>query len=520
MKKLLPILLGIALVLPLYSQQDDYDYDGYYDDEIVNEQGGNPVPEHTPAPAPKPAPAPTPAPAPAPAPAPVAAPAPAPAPAPTPAPAPAPKPAPAARPAAAPKPASEDKPEADPEKKKADFARKGFELGLDVSAGLDNGFAGLSDIFKKNIVLDMKEIAEKTPENGAGFNFGLHFDLFLNIKDRPIGKEGKEGLWDFGLVIANVDGDVSVNIPKSLFELVSEGTNRKSPDSSGQITGNGGLYLEVGLPISAKYKVKENNLRVGVKPAAFVPIVYVSPGSGISYSLSTEKTDENGEKREGLFLDTEGGISVYTAATSFDDKMELVFDPGFDLSLEAEYAFFPYLNAGLSISNIPLISATLKTEMKMGMKSFSIEMEGKDLIGGTMQDKDIPDLEFDDPVFNKNVEKKVHRPLRFDVFARYKPLKTDLMVIKPNIGFSANVNPGDEKGYFNAGLELNFNLINLFTLYIGSGYQEELWKQRIGLGLNLRAFELDLHAVFRDQTFEGCFLGRGFEFGLGMRFGW
>jgi hypothetical protein len=445
MKKLLTIIFGIVLILPLYSQG--------YDDEIENERGGYIAPE----------------------------------------------------------PAVTSKPEDESEKKKTDFTRKSFEIGLDLGAGLDNGLVGLSDIFKKNIELDMKEIAVKVPDNGAGINFGLHFDFFLNVKNIHIG----EGLWDFGF-ITNADGDVGVNIPKSMFELVADGNIGGQHSNSGKITGIGGIYTEIGITSSAKYQVKGNTLYVGLKPAIFTPAVYVSSSSGINYHLYTEK---NG--KEGLFLDTEGEIDVYTA-TSFDDNMEpgrfIVGPTGFDISLEGEYAFSPYLDAGLSLSNIPIAPAALTNEMKMGMEPFSVELEGETLISGGKPN--IGKLKFSDPKYDNNVEKKVHRPLRFDVYARYKPFNTEFVVIRPNIGFSANVNPGDEKGYFNAGLEMSFNLINLFTFYLGSGYQEELWRQRIGLGVNLRAFELDLQAVFRDQTFDGCFMGRGFELGLGMRFGW
>jgi len=403
---------------------------------------------------------------------------------------------------------AEEKPDSKPEKKKTDFARKHFEIGFDLGAGFDNGLAGLNDVLQKNIVIDLSKIAQNVPDNGAGLNFSLAFDLFLNIKNIRIGK----GLWDFGFS-TNVDGGVNVNIPKSLFELIAEG-NAEQHDTSGQISASGGIYTEIGLSGSAKYKVGGKNLYIGFKPAIYTPAVYVSSSSGISYNLYTE---QNG--REGLFLDTVGEISVYTA-TSFDniEPMSFIIGPsGFDLSLEAEYALFPNLDIGGSFSHIPFVPATLTNEMKMGMEPFNIGLAGEDLISGV--DPEIPELKFSDPTYNKNAKKDVHRPLRFDLYARYKPLNSEAVVIKPNIGFSANVNKDDEKGYFNAGLELSFNLINLFTFYIGSGYQEDLWRQRIGFGLNLRVFELDLRAVLRDQTFDGCFMGRGFEINLGMRFG-
>jgi len=464
MKKLLTIFLGLALVLPLYSQEDEFET---YDDGVGEEvtAGEYIASDETTAPEDEPA-------------------------------------------------SEPGKKKSGSEKKKTDFARQKFEIGLDLGVGFDNGLAGLSDVLRKKVVIDLSKIAGDIPENGAGFNFGLHFDLFMNIKNIHIG----QGLWDFGF-ITNVDGDVNVNIPKSLFDLVADGTSSKQPGSSGKISGSGGIYTEIGIAGSAKYKVAGKTLYVGLKPAIYTPAVYISPSSGISYHLYTDKEIE-GDKKEGLFLDTAGEISVYTA-TSFEniEPGRFIFGPtGFDLSMEGEYALFPFLDVGGSISHIPFAPATLTNEMKMGMEPFSIEMIGEELMGGN--DPDIPKLEFSDPTYNNNAKKDVHRLFRFDLYARYKPLNSELFVLRPNIGFSANVTKGDEKGYFNAGLEARLNLINLFTLYLGSGIQEEVWRQRVGFALNLRAFELDLQAVFRDQTFDGCFKGRGFEVNLGMRFGW
>jgi len=401
-----------------------------------------------------------------------------------------------------------------PEKKKIDFARKYFEIGFDVGAGFDNGLAGINDVFQKNIVIDLSKIAQSVPEDGSGLNIDLSFDVFMNIKNIPIGK----GLWGFGFNVS-VDGGVNLNIPKSLFELIAEG-NTENHDASGQITASGGIFTEIGLTGSAKYKVGGKPLYIGVKPSVFIPAVYVSPGSGISYHLNTEK-----DGREGLFIETAGEISVYTAISfedvaSFDEiePLSYIYGPsGFDLSLEGEYAFSPFLDIGGSFSHIPFVAATLTNEMKMSLEQFSIGFAGEDLISG--EEPETPEPEFN-AIYNTNASKNVRRPLRLDLYARYKPFKSEALVIKPNVGFSANINKGDEKWYFNGGLELKLNLINLFVITLGSSYHEEFWKQRAGIALNLRALELDLQAAVRDKTFDGCFKGRGFEVNVGMRFGW
>jgi len=467
MKKLLIILLGIALVLPLYSQEyDDDDYDYEYDDETVYETTAN---EEV---APK-----------------------------------------EVAPKEYPHPAHEKKPKEEPApepEKKNYLARKYFEIGFDAGVGFDNGLAGLSDILKKKIVIDLPKIAQSIPENGSGLNFGLSTDFFVNIKDIQLGK----GLWDFGFIV-DVDGSINMNLPKSLFTLISDG-NAEQHNTKGKISASGGIFTEIGLKGSAKYRVRGRNLYVGLKPAIYTPAVYIPSSTGIFYRLDTEKDDGT----EGLFLDTSGGINVYTPSSLENiEPGRFIIGPssGFDLSLGVEYALSPFLDIGGNLTNIPLSAAVLKNEMKLRLvdKKNPDEGFGFDLTG----DLEAPDLGFD-PVYNNNVEKEVHRPMQFDLYAHYRPFKSEFLVIRPNIGFTVNINKEDEKWYFNGGLEARLSLINFLIIYLGSGYKEEIWRQRAGLALNFRAFELGLEAMLRNQTFEGCFMGRGFGFCLGLRFGW
>jgi hypothetical protein len=395
-----------------------------------------------------------------------------------------------------------------PENKKIDFTRKYFEIGLDAGAGFSNGFVKMSDIFRKDLVIDLEKLAQGSSDNGLGLNFGLSPGFFLNVKNIPIGK----GIWEFG-VLSGIEGYVNANISKSLLTLIAEG-NINERDSSGHLGVSGGIFTEIGLKGSAKYEIAGRTLHIGVKPSIFTPAVYIPSNSRISYNLSTKKDDD-----EGIFVHAEGGINIYTPGSLEDiEPGRFVFGPsGFDLSLEGEYALFPFLDVGGSFSNIPFASAKLTNMMELGMEEFDIELFGEKLMAGEVLE--IPEIEFKRTYYN-SVELKVHRLLRFDVYARYKPFNSELFVLIPNIGFSVNVNKGDEKGYFNAGMEARLNLNNLFTFSMGFGCRETILRYKAGLGLNLRAFELDLEAAVREQTFGGSFMGRGIDINLGLRFGW
>jgi len=412
--------------------------------------------------------------------------------------------------------------EAKQAKKEKEYTRQSFELRLAGGIGVefDNTIIGANEIFRKKIVIDMSELADRILDDGAGINFGFFADILsFDIKNIHIGK----GLWNFGLT-TNVDGNLNFNFSKSLFTLIAEG-NAESHKNSGKIGGKGGIFSEIGIPISTKYQAAGKILTIGLKPSLYTPVVYIPSSTGIYYKLTTEE-DVDGEKKDGFFLKTYGGLDIYTS-TSFNNinPAEFFFGSnGFDISLEGEYCLFPFLDIGASLSQIPIAPATLTNGMRMSLEDFQVSITGDVLFNGG--EPDTPDFDFKDMDYFTDGDLQVYRPFRFDFYANYKPLAhtipdlAKLIYIKPNIGFSLNPTKGEEKTYFNAGLEIGLNLKDLFKLYIGSGYKEEIWKQKAGFALNFRVFELDLEASLRSQTFEGCFELQGLGVFLGTRWGW
>ena len=373
-----------------------------------------------------------------------------------------------------------------PPKKPFNFARQHFELGYDIGIGADNGLLGTSDIFTKNVVIDMNKLANDVDKVGADINFDMGGNFFINIMNIPIG----EGIWDFG-VSGGADGGINFNLPESLFKFMAEG-NIKEHNSSGTISASGGIYGDAGLSVSAQYE----DLKIGIRPALYTPLIFI-PKSGITYSIKAE---------DSFALKAGGGIIMYGPLIAGEDPQF-----GFDLALEGEYALYSFLDVGGSLSHIPLAAAQLEKGMRYTLDNLHYEIDMN------FNDQAAPDLDFKkDENYKSSV--KVFRPMCFDVYARYKPLDTELVVVKPNIGFTVDINEGE--GYFNAGLEGQVNLKDLFIVHLGTGLQESIWKHRLGFALNLRAFELDLEGSLRSQYFVGSWTGQGFGVAIGMRFGW
>ena len=371
------------------------------------------------------------------------------------------------------------------------FARRYFEIGIDAGAGFANDILGVKDVLKRNVVIDFDKIEESLGDKGANIKAGVLGNFFMNIRNIRIGS----GRWDFG-VFAGADGSISANIPKSIFTFISEG-NRDQKIFTGDINGFGGVFAEAGIKTSAKY----GKLRLSFIPAVHSPMIYV-PKSEIKYVLDTE---------DGVSLATEGAISIYSP---FLENGELNF--GFDITLQGEYALLPFLDLGGVISRIPISPAKLQNRMRLDIAlSDDFIITGDDLLGG--EGLDFPEFDFTKEYDIHKI--KVWRPMRFDVYARFKPIAgKELLVLKPSLGFTVCI--GESETYFNFGAEARLNLIDLFIPYVSFNREEGVWNNRFGFAFCLRAFELDLEAALQSQSFKGSFEMKGLSLNVGLRFGW
>ena len=374
-------------------------------------------------------------------------------------------------------------------KKPFTFARQHFEFGIESGFGMANDLLAFRDFLKRDIVIDLNKLEESIQDDGANLKITVFGNSFLNIMN--LGIFG--GRWDFG-VFSGADGNISGNLPKSIFTLIGKG-NINQHTLPGSVRISGGIFAETGFKAAAKY----SRFRVALTPALYAPLLYV-PKSGINYILETD---------DGVSLRSDGAISVYSP---FIDNGEIKF--GFDLSTYGEFSLFSFLDIGGRISHVPMVPAVLNKRMRLTMTDIDFAVSGQDLIDG--KEIDFPGIDFAEEY--DSAEMKVVRPLRFDLYARFRPFGPRLLSLTPNLGFTADISEGEE--YFNAGLEFRLNLVDLFIPYLSVGREEGLWRNQIGFALNFRVFELDLEASLQSQTFKGCFSMKGFALGLGLRFGW
>jgi hypothetical protein len=391
--------------------------------------------------------------------------------------------------------------------------RRVFEMGIaNVTGGFANNLMGskyINDNTRNGkLTIDLNQLNQNIKDQDIGLSTAMESSLlFFNFNQ-------KDGAWGFGLNVG-LDVNLDIAIPNKMFSLLSQGNSGGNQKTSGDMTIAGSIFAAVDIPIyvrvidvpyviAPKSDAPRPKLKLGVTPGIFYPVMYI-PENGVHYELDTG---------DHLSVSVNGDINIYSAFNLENrDKFEdIPTQGGFDLTLSGEYPLASWLDAGLTISHIPVVPATLKYKTSM-------KVDGSDLINddNLLDGLDMEGLEVSD-VATTEGSQKIMRPLRFDLYALYRPLDAQGfgITVRPNLGFTV-LRAGSDS--FNAGADVEMRVARILYFNLGTGYREGLWNHHTGLTLNFHVIELSLGAALQSQDFVQSFNVGGLSVTLGGCFG-
>lgn len=383
-----------------------------------------------------------------------------------------------------------------------------FEIGVDSNTMVANSSFGLKDVLKKHIELDLKKIADEMPNDGFSVAFNNNETVFINLN--------ASSRFRFS-IFSGVESSGHFNVEKEFFDMLGSGMSigeKKTVD----VTGNADTFYTGGISFQTIIK------GYGIKftPCYFVPIAYVPKTTATSYVY----TNEDGH----IVAKAEANVDIYTSVDMHDfmedeksvDNLDLsagnlLSNGGFDFALEIERNWLHGLNAGL-YTRIPLITGTLKN--KMSTRVWAVFEETNAL--GYLNDTESHTNEHghDDFVYSTNENLKVHRPLKLGLNATYMPFG-DFFKIQPSVGFAVK-NPFTSDSIFYPEYALDFRLSLLhkvFNFNVGTAYQNQIFQQRVGFGLNLRVLEIIAQASMCGTNILSSFDRNGYAALVGVRIG-
>lgn len=382
-----------------------------------------------------------------------------------------------------------------------------FEIGFDSELLFANSSFGLKDVMKKKLEIDLQQISSDIPKDGFKFNLNERelFLINLNASSR----------FRFGFY-TGVESYSNLSISKSLFDLLSDGL-AVGESHTYDVSGCSDMFFDVGLSfqtIIMGYGVKFN-------PTFFVPLVYV-PKTKANAKVSSSS--------DGLIrADAEANVDIYTAVDMHDfmeikktpenidvSAGKLISNSGFDFSMEIERNWLHGLNAGL-YARIPVVAGKLKHKMSTRVWAYFYETNAFGYLNDTEEHK--KDHGRDDFTYS-SANYAVHRPLKLGLNASYTPFG-EWFKIQPAIGIAVR-NPYTSDAIFYPEYALDFRfafLWQIFNFNVGTAYQNQIFQQRFGFALNLRAVEIITQASLCGTNLKSCFSRYGYGALVGLRIG-
>lgn len=380
------------------------------------------------------------------------------------------------------------------------------EFGLDANVAVANTSVGVSDVLQKEITIDLKKIANELPDDGFSIGFYNREKFFLNLNFTS--------RFRFGF-FAGVESTGRFTISKDLFDLLASGLS--IGETTVDVKGAADIFADAGVSVQTIV----SGWAIKITPTYFIPIVYV-PKTSATGSLITNVDGS-------ITAHAEANVNIYTAVNmqsfmedekSYDslnlDYGDLLSNGGLDLTLELERNWLHNFNAGL-YTRIPLKSGSLN--YKMSTKAW-VDFETENLLDDLINDNlTKPEPQKEDFTYSEDTY-KVYRPLKFGLNASWSPFG-QWFKVQPALGFAIR-DPfsGNSAFYMEYALDLRFAfLLRIFNFDIGTSYQNQIFQQRFGFSLNLRAFEIIAQASFAGTSFFASFDRNGYGAFIGFRMG-
>ena len=224
------------------------------------------------------------------------------------------------------------------------FAHRFFEIKLDVPVNISNNLFGITDLLQKQVVIDLAEIADNLPENGASLKADVAPSLSIGI-DIP------KGLI-LGLDIG-ADAAASVGLSKDIFDLIGNGNQGKSSNFT-QKTTNTYFDLFAHTSITGGWNTK--NSKIKVTGSLFWALAHFDASDTyVKFYSQDNKSgiEANLDARLYSPVDYSKDVSDVQAILS-----SMKNNGGFDIAAEYQRDLFRFLTVGGKVQ-IPLKPSTL-----------------------------------------------------------------------------------------------------------------------------------------------------------------
>jgi len=392
------------------------------------------------------------------------------------------------------------------------FAHRFFEVKLDMPVSLSNNLVDLQSIFQKKVVIDLAEIADKMPDDGASIKANVGPSLSINL-DIPR-----------GLILGvniGAQAEVSAGLSKDIFEFLGKG-NGGMGNSFTEKTSNTYADLFANVSVTGGWNAKKS--RLAVTGTVFSAIAHMDAGD--SYIKIYNNAEDNT-----FGVQASLDAKMYAVADMKNDMSDIMGivnlaskNMGFDLAADYQLDFARFLTLGAK-ANIPLVPS--KLDRLASVKSdFTYETSLDDLMkneessgeGGESGNEGSSSEESKQEAYTLSEFEQlsnpyiIHRPLKLGLSANFHPFGT---LLSTNGYFGIGVrhpfakNSDETDFYFDYSVGGKLSLWNIINFELTHSYYDQVFKNEFALALNIRLVEVDAGISFQSASLAKSFQGAG-----------
>ena len=360
------------------------------------------------------------------------------------------------------------------------FSQRYFEIKAGTTFGVSNNLFAGNDIFQKDLVIDLRQLANDCPDNGFNIRAGVvpSVALNVNVRDVHVGVSG-------GLEVYE-----SMAVGKDLFDFLGYG-NSVGETMTFSIDNDADIFafsqLDVGFRVG--------RLKVKVQPAVFLPILSMRGGG----ATATATNGLDGSLDILMNVD----VDVYSIAELTKNGNSITFDPqkleaalktgyGFDLGGGLSWDFTKTLTAGATC-RIPIVPGHLSYRSNI-QRDFGYNVKLSDYKNATK-------TEGETKITNTVDSLAIHRPLKVNVYVD-KTLLGSLFNARAGAGLGIR-RPFSSDAVFYPEYYLGFglNLIDVFKVGVSTEYTDQVFIHQLGTTLNVRLLQIDVGVSAQSSNF-------------------
>ena len=361
------------------------------------------------------------------------------------------------------------------------FKERIFEIKTGADFGISNNLFSCKDLLKKDLVIDLRKIADECPKNG--FDIRASVDPKLEVNLNIIGL-------NFGYS-SGIESYEKFNLGKDIFDFLGYGN---TVGETLEINFNNSTEVYAYSEVKVGFNI--GKFKINVRPAVFLPVLSICNSGG---SL-TVRNDSDGK----LAINMTTDMAIYSSVPLKSDDDGVTFDTdsmadilagnyGLDLGGSVGYAFSDTFSIE-GVCRVPVIPGHLKNKASV-KGGFTYNMKLTDFENSEKETKETE-------VVNEEAFYAINRPMKLSAYVN-KDLLGKLFIARAGAGLGIQ-RPFCDGAYCYPEyyLGLTFNFINIVKVGISTEYTSQLFKHQIGTSVNVRVVQLDLGISTQSSNFK------------------